>query len=200
MPVTFTRRAICGGLAASAALLPAGAAFALTEPEARNLIDRLVGEVNAVISSGRSEEAMLRDFERIFRQYADTSYVAAYAMGVDGRRATAAQKRAFSDAFITYVSRKYGRRFREFIGGRINVTGVKPVNNYYEVYCTADLRGQSPFRITFNVSDRSGRDQFFNLYIEGVNMLLTERTEVGALLDANGGNIDAMIAALRSAS
>ncbi len=201
MPASLTRRAFCGSLAAgAAAFLAAGPARALSEPEARQLIDRLVAEVNAVISSGRSEAAMLSQFEQIFRKYADTAYVAAYAMGVDGRRASAAQKRAFTDAFITYVARKYGRRFREFIGSEITVTGVRQSNNYYEVSCTAALRGQAPFRITFNVSDRSGRDEFFNLYIEGVNMLLTERTEVGALLDANGGDIDAMIADLRRAA
>jgi phospholipid transport system substrate-binding protein len=35
------------------------------------------------------------------------------------------------------------------------------------------------------------------MFIEGVNLLLTERTEIGALIDRNGGNIDAMISDLR---
>ena len=54
--------------------------------------------------------------------------------------------------------------------------------------------------MTFQVSDRAGKDLFFNMFIEGVNLLLTERTEVGALLDRNGGDIDAMIADLSKAS
>ena len=37
------------------------------------------------------------------------------------------------------------------------------------------------------------------MFIEGINMLLTERTEIGAMLDRRGGNIDAMIADLRKA-
>lgn len=49
------------------------------------------------------------------------------------------------------------------------------------------------------MSDRTGRDLFFNMFIEGVNLLLTERTEIGAMIDRNGGNIDAMIANLRNA-
>ena len=53
--------------------------------------------------------------------------------------------------------------------------------------------------MTFHVSDRSGRPLFFNMFIEGINLLLTERTEVGALLDRNGGDIDAMISALSRA-
>jgi phospholipid transport system substrate-binding protein len=181
----------------SATLVP-GSAFALDQNSAEQLINALVGDINRVIASGKSEQAMFRDFERIFAKYSDTSYIAAYAMGVDARRASSAQKRAFSDAFQKYVAHKYGSRFREFIGGRLEVTGVKQVKNWFEVSCVAHLRGEAPFEVTFLVSDRSGRDLFFNMFIEGVNLLLTERTEIGAMIDRNRGNIDKMIADLRA--
>lgn len=180
----------------AAVCLPAFPALALTEASAERLINALVGDINGVIASGRGETAMFRDFERIFAKYSDTSYIAAYAMGVDGRRATNNQKRAFSKAFQGYIARKYGRRFREFIGGRLEVKGVRAVKNWFEVETTAFLRGESPFTVTFHVSNRSGRELFFNMFIEGVNLLLTERTEIGALIDRNGGNIDAMISDL----
>ena len=118
-------------------------------------------------------------------------------MGVDGRRATSAQKRAFSAAFQAYLARKYGKRFREFLGGRLEVQKVEPVKSWYEVSTIAYLRNESSFEVTFHVSDRAGKNLFFNMFIEGVNLLLTERTEIGALIDRNGGNIDAMIADLR---
>ncbi|MEX0308953.1 MAG: phospholipid-binding protein MlaC [Tateyamaria sp.] len=184
----------------AAALVPALPALALNEAGAERLINGLVSDINGVIASGKGENAMFRDFERIFERYSDTSYIAAYAMGADGRRASAAQKRAFSDAFQGYIARKYGRRFREFIGGRLEVKGVKKVKNWFEVETTAFLRGEAPFAVTFHVSNRTGRDLFFNMFIEGVNLLLTERTEIGALIDRNGGNLDAMISDLRTAS
>jgi len=184
-------------LTGAVALAPALPAFALTGARASQLVSTVVNDINKVIASGKSESAMIADFERIFARYSDTSYIAAYAMGADGRRATAAQKRAFSDAFQGYVARKYGRRFREFIGGRLEVKGVKQVKNWYEVETTAFLRGEAPFAVTFHVSDRSGRDLFFNMFIEGINLLLTERTEIGAMIDRNGGDIDAMIRDLK---
>ncbi|MBP0483759.1 MlaC/ttg2D family ABC transporter substrate-binding protein [Sagittula salina] len=196
-----TRRGVIGAtLASLAALALPGAAFAaLTEAAARKLVDGLVAEINRVIASGKSPSAMYDDFEKIFRRYADLPYIAAYALGADGRRATAAQKKAFTNAFTGYLSRKYGSRFREFIGGRLEVQGVKAVKNYYEVATTAYLKGQSPFAVTFHTSDRTGKPLMFNMYIEGVNLLLTERTEIGAMLDKRRGNIDAMIADLKKA-
>ncbi|WP_050931564.1 MlaC/ttg2D family ABC transporter substrate-binding protein [Aestuariivita boseongensis] len=193
------RRHVLIGLTASAALAPS-MALALNENQARDLITAVIDDINTVIASGKSEGAMIRDFERIFARYSDTSYISAYAMGVDGRRASTAQKRAFSDAFQAYVAQKYGRRFREFIGGRLEVKGVRRVKRWYEVDTTAFLQGQAPFNVTFHVSDRTGQNLFFNMFIEGVNLLLTERTEIGALLDQNRGDIDAMIADLRRLS
>ncbi|THH37004.1 ABC transporter substrate-binding protein [Aliishimia ponticola] len=189
------RRTFIAGLGA-VSVLPSGA-LALTEGSAKTLIDQLVGDINKVISSGKSESGMIRDFEKIFARYSDTSYISAYAMGADGRRASTAQKRAFSDAFQSYIARKYGKRFREFIGGRLEVTSVRKVKKWFEVDTVAYLKGQSPFKVTFHVSNRSGKDLFFNMFVEGINLLLTERTEVGALIDSNGGDIDRMIAALK---
>ena len=177
---------------AFAPMLPTMAS-ALTEARAKVLVDTLVGDINKVIASGKSESAMIRDFERIFARYSDTSYISAYAMGVDGRRATSGQKRAFSNAFQAYIAKKYGSRFREFIGGQVTVRNARKIKAGYEVRTSVKLQGSSPFEVTFLVSDKSGRDKFFNMFIEGVNMLLTERTEVGAMLDARGGDLNRLI-------
>lgn len=191
--LSFSRRRVLalGGASALATLpLPS---FALTSNQAEGLVTTAIGEINGVISSGASVTSMVRSFNGIFDRYADTSYLAAYALGNDGRSASNAQKQAFSNAFGIYLANKYGRRFNEFAGGRIEVQGTRPVNSYMEVRTLAILRGQSPFQVDFHVSDRPGRPVFFNLIIEGINMLLSERAEIGAMLDARGGNIDALI-------
>lgn len=196
---TMTRRKTMALLGATGiatvfgGLFPAAPAFAGNEATSKALVDKAVAAINRVIASGKSESAMYRDFERIFADYADVPTIARYALGVDARRASAAQMNAFTKAFARYISVKYGKRFREFIGGKIEVNAARKVKSFYEVKTTAILRGQSPFEVVFLVSDRSGRDKFFNLFIEGVNMLLTERTEIGAMLDRRKGNIDALI-------
>jgi len=49
------------------------------------------------------------------------------------------------------------------------------------------------------VSDRSGQDLFFDMVIEGISLRLSERTEIGAMLDRRRGDIDGLIQDLRSA-
>lgn len=172
---------------------------ALTVDEARGLVDRAVADINKVINSGKSETAMYGDFERIFSKYADVPVIARSALGVAAKSASAAQMSAFTRAFQGYISRKYGRRFREFIGGKIEVTGAQPVKSYYEVISVAYLQGEAPFDLRWHVSDKSGKNLFFNIIIEGVNMLASERAELGAMLDKRKGNLDALIEDLKTA-
>lgn len=188
------------GLGFVAAVALPAAAFALSPNQATALVDKMVNDINAVINSGKSESAMYRDFERVFVKYADVQGIALVALGPTARTASNAQKSAYVKAFQGYISRKYGKRFREFIGGRLQPEGAKAVKNYVEVKTTAFLRGEDPFDVTFLVSDRSGSPKFFNMYIEGVNMMLTEKTEIGAMLDRRGGNLDALIKDLNAAS
>lgn len=200
MQIDLSRRSFVAGLTAGTALMAYGApAMAATEATAKRLVDALVADINKVIASGKSEKAMYGDFERIFARYADVPTIARYALGVDARRASSSQLQQFTQTFQGYISRKYGKRFREFIGGRIEVNTARAVKSFYEVKTTAHLRGEAPFDVTFLVSDQSGSDKFFNMFIEGVNMLLTERTEIGSMLDRRGGNLDKMIVDLASA-
>ncbi len=201
MPSNYTRRTTFSMIAAAAgwaAMVPQ-TALALTTASAKSLVDKLVGDINRIIDSGKSERAMYADFEKVFARYADVPTIARYALGVDSRRASKSQMREFTRVFQGYISRKYGKRFREFIGGRIEVNTARKVKSFYEVKTTAHLRGEAPFEVTFLVSNKSGKDKFFNMFIEGINMLLTERTEIGAMLDKRKGNIDAMIADLKKA-
>lgn len=193
-----SRRLLLGSALASFALMGTPA-FALSENGARNLVDQVIGEVQQIINSGKSDAAKLKDLQRLFVKYADVNIMAQYALGVDGRSASASQKRAFANAFQGYISRKYGKRFKEFIGGRVEIVRVKSIRSGYEVQTKAYLQGQSPFDVNFHVSSRSGSDKFFNVYIEGVNLLLTERTEIGAMLDKRGGDINAVVTDLKSA-
>lgn len=177
----------------ASSLVPMRAA-ALSMETSQAMVTSLVAEVNAVIASGKSEAAMISDFAGLFDKYSDVPTIARYCLGADARAASAAQMRTYTAAFRHYIASKYGRRFQEFVGGEITVEGAEAVKSWIEVETTVKLRGRSPLRMDFHVSDRSGSHKFFNFIIEGVNMLLTERAEIGAILDSEGRSMDALSA------
>lgn len=195
----MSRRRFAAGFAlGSVALALPMPVAALTVDQARGLIDKVVADINSIIASGKPEAEMLKDFENMFARYADVAVISRSALGVAAKSASPAQLQAFADAFQTYISAKYGRRFREFIGGSIEVVDAQPVKSYYEVVTVAKLAGEAPFDLRWHVSDKSGKNLFFNIIIEGINLLASERSEIGAMLDQAGGNIDTLIANMKA--
>lgn len=194
----MTRRRAAQLLAAAAATLGVPA-HALTTGQAESLVRSMVDDIQRTINSGRSESAILSDFEGLFERYADVPTIAAFVLGPPARSASRSEMAAYQDAFATYIARKYGRRFQEFIGGTVTVDRARPDRNgIVVVQSTANLRGESPFAVDFHVSDRSGQPRVFNVIIEGVNMLTTERTEIGALYDQSGRSVAALAQRLRN--
>ncbi len=195
------RRGFLGLLACAgvAAVLPFRPAHALDAGSARALIDRSLGEVYQVINSGQAPATMYQQFEAIFARYADVDVIARSALGPAARQTDAATFAAYKQAFQGYIGRKYGKRFHEFVGSRIEVTGARELKSFYAVTSVAYLNGRAPMEVEWHVSDRSGQDLYFNIIIEGVNMLASERAEIAAMLSRRRGDVAALTADLRQA-
>ena len=54
-------------------------------------------------------------------------------------------------------------------------------------------------QVEWHISDKTGQPRFFNLIIEGVNMLASEREEIGAMLARRKGDLNGLIADLQQA-
>ncbi|MFN3276145.1 MAG: phospholipid-binding protein MlaC [Paracoccus sp. (in: a-proteobacteria)] len=197
----YDRRGVLGLLACAGlvAILPAAPAFAAGVDAARAHIQRAVDEVYDVINTGHPPAQIFREFEEVFARYADVDVMARSVLGPVARQTPAAELAAYQQAFQGYVGRKYGKRFREFVGSRVEVTGAQPLKSFVAVTSVAHLRGRAPMQVEWHVSDRSGDVRFFNLIIEGVNMLASERAEMASMLALRQGSVAALTADLQQA-
>lgn len=192
----MNRRLILSGMAATAAM-SATPSFALSGSQAEQLVNSAVNDINKIIAAGGSQSRMIASFERVFARYADVNIIALTTLGAARRSASTAEVNAYVKAFRGYFTRKYGRRFNEFVGGQIVVDGSRKAKSNIEVLSTAKLRGSAPFKVSWLVSDRSGSPKIFNIIIEGVNTLTSERAEIGSMLDRRGGDIARLTADLK---
>lgn len=195
------RRLFLGTAAAftGVALLPIRA-VALTESQSVNLVNKVIVDVLRIINSGKPMEALLRDFNGIFRDYGDVPTIARYCLGAPWRDASSSQQQAYIAAFEGYLSRKYGRQFQKFAGATMNIVRTRDAGTLgMLVETTIKLPNKAPYSVEWNVNDRSGSPKFINLIIEGISMLATERTEMGALLESFRGDMNKLIAHLKTA-
>ena len=173
--------------------------FAISKSSAEGLVTSLVGDVLSAINAGGSNASKFNKFEQIFAKYADVNIIAQKALGPAWRSASATQRNAYVSAFRGYMARTYGKRFDEFRGASVDVTGSKKVSGGYLVSTNVNLKGRSSIQTDWHVVDARGRDKMYNLFIEGVSVLTDVRTQIGSMLDARGGNIDKLTAHLKTA-
>ena len=181
------------GLCFSFFILFSNTATALNTSEATKLIASLVEDLNVIINTEKPPEYMYIDFKNVLTKYGDTKIMSQKVLGVDWRRASIRQRIEFQKAFEHYLSYKYGKRFREFLGGKIFVNNSRKVNAVYEVISVVQLEGQIPFEVRWLVANKDGAPKMFNLFIEGINVSSSEKTEIGAMLDKRRGSIDKLI-------
>ncbi|HWL55288.1 MAG TPA: ABC transporter substrate-binding protein [Paracoccus sp. (in: a-proteobacteria)] len=193
-----TRRGFLWMIGAGLALA-ATPARALDTAQASALVQKSLDEVYAVINSSQPPAQMYKAFEAIFARYADVDIIARSALGPAARQASAAEFAAYKRAFQGYIGRKYGKRFREFVGSKIEVTGARPVKSFFAVTSIAYLKGRSPMEVEWHVSDKSGQSKYFNIIIEGVNMLASERAEISAMLARRKGDMAGLTQDLQQA-
>lgn len=198
---TLSRRSVLafGGAALLAAFVPARGAFALTTAEATSLVQKIVDETLAVANSTESEARAIAAFEGIIAKYGDMGVIARSALGRPWQAASSSQQSAFTKAFQGYIARKYGSEFREYRGASMDVTGATDRGDKgVVVNSVVKVPGSAPILVDWQVSDRSGAPKMFNLFIEGISMLSTERSEVAAIMESNRNDLDKTIADLNT--
>ncbi len=199
-PPALPRRAVLagiGGLMLSTAIPTF--ALGLTEGSAVNFIQKVVTDVHKIINTGKPETQMLVDFEAIFRDYGEVPIIAKTALGAPGRSASSSQLSAYIRAFQGYLSRKYGRQFRKFAGAKIVVVSSRDAGTKGVLVKSQVVRpSDSDFDLEWWVIEVNGRPKMFDLIIEGISLISSERTEISALLESLGGDIDKLTAKLNA--
>lgn len=193
------REFIVGLVAAGALVALGGPASAQATTQAQAFVTSLSAELTQLVNSGQSESQVLSGFESLLAQYADLTAIGASVLGPPWRGASTSQKREFISAFSHYVSRRYGKQFRQYTDAQIEVTGARDGGRVGVLVNSQVLRpGQETVAVDWQISSQSGSQKVVNLVIEGVSMLATERSEMGARLDAAGGSIDSLISDLNA--
>lgn len=188
--------ALISGLAVD--ILSPSPAVALSSEEATDLVLKVADAFENARDISDSDSALLQRFRTVLNTYADLPIIARSSLGVEWRSATTEQRRAYTNAFSRYMTRKYSRRLRSIIDGDIRIVRSRKVRSGVLVESVFAQKGKSPMTVDWQISDKSGAAKIFNLYIEGVSLLSIERGEIGAMLDESGGDLDRLIATLDS--
>jgi phospholipid transport system substrate-binding protein len=197
----LNRTALAVIAGAIAGLAPA-LSHALSEDEATAHVRSTIEEIMALVDSPGDRASKAPRLLAIMEHRAAMPQIARFAAGIAWRGMSEAQQTRFVAAFGKFISEIYAGRFQEYAGGRgageaFKMGRVTDAGRKGMLVKTSIIRtGEAPVVVEWLVTDRPGRIVIADFVIEGVSMLITEREEIGSMLEARGGNMDKLIADL----
>jgi len=180
------------GLARAGATEDAGAGGFLTE-----LTDRVVAQLT---ESGLTDAVRKLRFRKLLNEAFDLSEIGRFVLGRYWRRADAAQRSDFLDAFEGMMLHRFLPLFSKISDEKFEIGPSRPYRNNPDfVSVESELRqgdGET-IHVNWRVRKHGEIYKIVDIVAEGVSIAVTLRSEYVSVLKRNGGDVDALTRVLR---
>lgn len=175
-------------------------ASAAPADKASEFITALGNDAIAIMSNkALSKEAKQTKIEAIFAENVDFEWVAKFAMGRFWRQATDEQKKRYVEAYKNFLIKHYTARFSDYTSGSFKVLNAKETSKGEFVIgmeIMSDEKNATPVLIDYKLRTDKNSFKVFDIIVEGVSMITTQRSEFASVLNKNG--IDGLISQLQN--
>ena len=169
---------------------------------AESFVEDLVGEAIAIRRDGSLSDAeRLRQFDALVSQKFDMPWIGRFALGRNFSRATSGQQEEYLSLFQQVVLYTYYNRFDDFLEFQSQIKGSRIGKNGKYIFVTSRFYKQnqsdSGAVVVWRLLQHDDSFKIIDIAIEGVSMAITQRKEYDAVIGRNGGDVAALIAAIR---
>ena len=204
---SLARRQLLGSAATLLVLsLPGSVARALPSgTAAEQVVQQLVEQVWRLLRTGGLQDgAGYRELLPIVEQQTDLSLLGRLALGRHWRIATPANQDEYLALFRRLVLQRFIERLDRYagtelgeLGERFEIQASHALNERdFLVQSMLFVPGGAPLRIEWRLRAGDGQPVIIDLIVEGVSLLVTQRSEFAAVLERGG--MDGLLAELRT--
>jgi phospholipid transport system substrate-binding protein len=203
---SLDRRHLIGAiLALLGSLFPLRRARALpSAAAAEEVVRRLVDQVWQLLAERGVEQVSDQDLHSVLDEGTDLSLLGRLVLGRYWRDANPRQRTEYLRLFRHYMLRTFVQRLRQYAGAdldqpgeRFQIIASRPVGE-------RDILVQSrvapptsqPLRVDWRLRERPGEPVIIDLIVEGISLLVTQRSEFAAVLERSG--VDGLLTELRA--
>jgi phospholipid transport system substrate-binding protein len=197
----FRIPALFSAAALAVTLLSGGNAHAMQAADPSTLIKQLVGQAIAVIvDKSGTEDQRETKFRSLLQDGFDIPRISRFVLGRYWNGANDDQRKQFSQLFEDWIVRTYSARFGQYTGEKIQVTATRSEGPATTVVSSQFVspNGAPPAKVDWVVRKNGDNDfAIVDVSVEGVSMALTQRDEIAAVADRNGGTVDGLNKAMQ---
>ena len=128
----------------------------------------------------------------------DVKAISRFVLGRYWRRATEVQRAEFTGLFEDLIVATYSRKFSDYSGQTLKVEAIREENEKMAAVASRILRESGePIRIDWRLLRRDGSWRIVDVVVEGMSMVLSQRSEYAAVIKGDGGKIEGLLTRLR---
>jgi phospholipid transport system substrate-binding protein len=171
---------------------------AAADETAAEFIRSGANEVFAEMRSAASLDKKEAYFRRLLRQDFDMDGISRFVLGPYWGTASPAQQQEFRALLEKHIMLSHGRRLAEASGGDFRVTGSRTDPNGV-IFVTGEIVASQGERnaVDFQLGIVAGLYRVQDITIDNVSMVESYRSEIQAVLASHGGQLGALLTAMR---
>jgi phospholipid transport system substrate-binding protein len=161
-------------------------------------MNQLWDRAHGVLNNKADPAVRQERFRELFHADFDGPGIARFVLGRYWRNASEEEQQEFVQLFENYVVFVYTARLSNFGGEAFKIRGSRGDGDGALV--STDIispGGTSPLRIDWRVVSEDGSYKISDVIVEGVSMMVTQRSEFASVVQRNGGQLRGLIAMMR---
>jgi len=194
------RRVLLASLAVLPLAVAAGAARA-RDPEAESFIRAIGEEVTAILQDpSKDDEAKLASLKELLDRNTNLDLVARLVLGRHWNAAAEQQRRDYVELFRQILMNTMAERLGDYNGQTFEVVGSTELNERDTAVQSRIIRvgGAPAIRVDWRVRETEGDFAIIDVIAEGVSLVVSQRNEVGSVVERRG--MDGLIEVMRERS
>jgi phospholipid transport system substrate-binding protein len=140
----------------------------------------------------------LTRFRHLFQADFDGPGIARFVLGRYWRTASEQEQQEYMKLFEDYVIFVYGTRLSNFNGETFKVRGSRTDESGTVV--STDIispSGEPPIKVDWRLVADKGAFKINDVIIEGISMMVTQRSEFASIIQRHGGQVGGLLALMR---
>jgi len=161
-------------------------------------MNELWGQTIEVLSNKVPRAERLMRFRQLFQADFDGPGIARFVLGRYWRSASEQEQQEYLKLFEDYVVFVYGTRLSNFNGETFKMLGSRTDESGTIV--STDIispSGEAPIKVDWRLIADHGSFKINDVIIEGISMLVTQRSEFASVIQRHGGQVGGLLELMR---
>ena len=180
--------------------VPRPAAAAEFSDGAKKFIEVLTEEaISTLTGKDLSRNERADRFRALMLKSVAIKGIAKFVLGRHWRRATMSEKKEYLHLFEDLLVATYAYRFEKYSGEKLLIKKAEVRGERDALVHTTMVRvdGSKALKVAWRVRRKDGKYKIIDIMVEGLSMVMTQKSEFSSFIRQNGGKIEALLGEFR---